>query len=331
MLAATAVITKVEYNKQLFEFTKKFVSKSNRKTFIPRTKDFLKRNKKKILIIFLVLFGIVAISFAVRGVQYSQKNAYAASLQEELQGKTYIHYYNSSYRTEWEVIEFNQDTKRFRTYGISLTSDGILAPDLDEWEDPIFMAEFFSGDVLLGYQPFLYDKTTETITLGFNEDEYVLASNLGLESLGQMYQTLLAYQFSENFKQADSEVQRDIENMSRIIENYNYFSVEGLKGEIYLDQALSSLQTQYIYGFSIEDLLNDCTRNFEYVSTEYDEDENNYIYTYTCDYALNKVEMPNYYVSGELIIVYDVDYDIADISGSAASALQTYAILRAFS
>ena len=105
MLAATAVITKVEYNKQLFEFTKKFVSKSNRKTFIPRTKDFLKRNKKKILIIFLVLFGIVAISFAVRGVQYSQKNAYAASLPEELQGKTYIHYYNSSYRTEWEVYD----------------------------------------------------------------------------------------------------------------------------------------------------------------------------------------------------------------------------------
>ena len=326
MLFAPLVIKEIEYYKGLFEFTKEFVSKNNKKTRIPRAKEFFKRNKKKFLIIFIALLGVIAIFFSVKCVQYIQNQEYISSLTEELKGKTYIYYEDSKYFWEYCVLEFG-DAQKQRSYSIRPLYDDqfvdirTIRANVGNWKETVFKVDFFSGDIRLGYQIFHYDKAADTITVG--NDKFVLVSENNGKLIREMYKFLLAYESSDVHDETDPN-QQTIE----IIEGYGLFDPKEIQAEVYLDKAIDNLKGQTTYGFSVVDVLNRVAKNVTFDGFEYNEEERSYIYTYTCDYAPNKVDLPNYYVSGKLLIVYNIDRSQASLSGSVASAVNTYVALK---
>lgn len=97
-----------------------------------------------------------------------------------------------------------------------------------------------------------------------------------------------------------------------------------------MNRSLASLESQSMYGSSVLELIDTCTSNLVYERCEYS-GSNVYTFVYSCDYAPNKADLPNYYVKGELQIHYNFKSGIAGISGSVVDGMQTYAILKAFS
>lgn len=307
-------------------------------TFASDKKSFKQKNKKMIIVIFSIFLCAVAVFFVVKGVQYGKTQNEIATMMEKIQGKTYIYcdydYYSSiDYDCfKYDVLEFDQDAKKKREYGFTRdlsSADYRIVADFYDWNNISFNIDFFSGKIKYKYYDFKYNERTDTITL--NNHNYNVVSEENYETFNQMYKTLFEYMQSENYRQLGDENKADFVNVLDAIESNVPINIEELKAEVYLDSALASLEKQDMHSYSIPELLNACTKNLEYEGVEYDEANNNYIYTYTCDYAPNKADLPNYYVSGDFIIVYNVDNGEAGISGPVASAMNTFAILTAFS
>ena len=334
-LKTSEAIQEVEYDKVLFDFTKKFVSKSNRKMFVPNLKKFLNRNKKKIIVAAVCLFLVVVAICAVKGVQYLQVKSYVSSLSEELKGKTYAYCDVWEYGEDYIIIIFDQEGKKFKKisaynsyiYGIDAIDAYNVDPRITVWQDVEFDVGFWSRDIYFDtYDKFLYQKEDDTITVG--SKEYMLVTDTNYKIIADMCYSLLYYQNSEGYNEANSK-KETIEAIIKEISSYDFIDTESMKAEIYLNRAFASLENQSMYGFSISDLINECTANSTFERYEYN-GSNTYTYVYSCDYAPNKAELPNYYVRGELIIHYNIDSGEAEISGSAAKGLQIYAILKAF-
>ena len=189
----------------------------------------------------------------------------------------------------------------------------------------------FKGDIKLCNNTFDYQPEYDSLTLsgagyGFMSDE------LGSTDLSDMYSALLQYKYSDDFADKSEEDKTETEAIIQTIESYDIVDSEKEMAKVFLNKAIESLKEQKIYGYSLVDLLAECTRNVEISYYQYFESAKTCDFTYTCDYAPNKAEMPNYYVSGgTLTISYNIITGNVEISGSAASAANTYAILRSFS
>ena len=333
LLETSEMIREVEYQKVLFDFTQKLVTKSNRKMFIPNLKKNLVRNKKKIIVVAACLFLVVVAFFTIKGVQYMQVKAYISSLSEELNGKTYIYCDITEYSESYKVIEFNQEGKDFRTMTSNnrYINDGIdyINSSITDWEKIDFKVDFMSGDIYFDtHYKFLYQKGDDTITVG--SKEYVLVTDTNYKVISDMCYSLLYCQNSDDYNAVDSTNKEIIDAIIERISSYNFIDTESMKSDIYFNKALASLGNQSMYGFSVLSLINECTKNLAYDRYEYN-GSNIYTYVYSCEYAPNKADLPNYYVNGELLIHYNFKSGEAAISGSVANGLQTYAILKAFS
>lgn len=337
MLPSEPGIKDVPYSKELFDFTEKFISQ-----FEQNPAEKKKSNKKKIIAISLIaFFVIVGGFFSVKGIRYIQNQQAVSSAKEALKGNKYIDRYVSdptsdTYTFDYRVIEFDEDTNEYREFVLmgsyfNGTLNRMSFLRFSDWQEAKFNIDFFKGDIKLCNNTFDYQPEYDSLTLsgagyGFMSDE------LGSTDLSDMYSALLQYKYSDDFADKSEEDKTETEAIIQTIESYDIVDSEKEMAKVFLNKAIESLKEQKIYGYSLVDLLAECTRNVEISYYQYFESAKTCDFTYTCDYAPNKAEMPNYYVSGgTLTISYNIITGNVEISGSAASAANTYAILRSFS
>lgn len=350
MLSASSVIKEIEYDKNLFEFTKKFISKNNKTALRYRTKEFLKRNRKRFLLILSVaLLAVAAIFFSVRTVQYVQNQSYVSSTIEELKGKTYI-YYDTDYdfMKEYKVLEFDENGK-YRYYRLYMSEESVgfvngevnreyrYSASYDSWEDVDSKIEFFSAKFsILGYYKPDYNKHTATLTL-WSGQKYELLSETNNSHIENMYKLLLTYRSSDRFNDAEESDKENAEQIIETIEGYKLFDSNVIKNDLYadlyIDRAIDGLKEIKVYSISVSEILNECVRNMKFKSFEYDEENHTCYYAYTCEYAPNKINLPNYYISGgEFIITYNTDTDVTELRtpDELYDAFNLYAALKTY-
>ncbi len=335
MLPSEPGIKDAPYSKVLLDFTEKFISQ-----FEQNPAEKKKSNKKKVIVISLIaFFVIVGGFFSVKGIRYIQNQQAVSSAKEALKGNKYIDRYISdptsdTYTFHYRVIEFDEDANECREYYLmgsyyngTLQHMGMLS--FSDWTEANFNIDFFKGDIRLRYNTFDYQPEYDSLTLG--DMGYGIMPDES-KDLSDMYRALLQYKYSDEFAEEPEEKKTAAEIISQIIISYDLIDPKKETAKVFLNKAIESLKEQKIYGYSLVDLLAECTKNVEISHYQYFESAKTYDFTYTCDYAPNKAEMPNYYVSGgTLTLSYNINTENVEISGSAASAANTYAILRSFS
>lgn len=337
MLPSDPGIAEAPYSKELFDFTEKFISQFNQ-----NHTEKKKSNKKKIITISLIaFFVIVGGFFSFKGIRYIQNQQAVSSAKEALKGNKYIYRNISdptsdSYTFDYIVIEFDEDANEYRKYNLigsylngTFKHMGFLY--FTDWEEAKFNIDFFKGNIKLCNNTFDYQPEYDSFTLGDMGYGYEIMPDES-NDFSDMYRALLQYKYSDEFAEEAEEKKTAAEKIIQTIESYDIVDSEKEMAKVFLDMAAESLKEQKIYGYSVADLLAKCVKNLEISHYQYFESTKTYDFTYTCDYAPNKAEMPNYYVSGgTLTISYNINTGNVEISGSAASAMNTYAILRAFS
>lgn len=336
MLPSDPGIAEAPYSKELFDFTERFISQ-----FEQTRTEKKKSNKKKVIVISLIaFFVIVGGFFSFKGIRYIQNQQAVSSAKEALKGNKYIYRNISdptsdSYTFNYIVIEFDEGANECRKYNLigsylngTFKHMGFLY--FTDWEEAKFNIDFFKGNIKLCNNTFDYQPEYDSLTLsgagyGFMSDE------LGSTDLSDMYSALLQYKYSDEFAEEAEEKKTAAEKIIQTIESYDLINSKKETAKVFIHKATESLKEQKIYGYSVADLLAKCVKNLEFSYYQYIESTKTYKFTYTCDYAPNKAEMPNYYVSDFLTISYNISTGKAEILGRAASAVKTYAMLKSFS
>ncbi len=332
LLETSEVIKEVEYNNVLFAFAEKLISEDGREMTEPNNKKFLSSKKSKIIAVSVCVLLVIVGFFAVKGVQYMMVKSQATSLPGELSGKTYASCYVTEYSDYYEIIIFDEEGKKYRTMETDnqyLNEVCYANAEISDWKEVKFGVDFLSGDIYWNTNSkFNYNKELGDITVG--SENYMLMTDVNCKIISDMCYSLLYYQYTQAYNESYSENRGAVDTMIEQISSYDFIDTESMKSDIYMNRSLASLESQSMYGSSVLELIDTCTSNLVYERCEYS-GSNVYTFVYSCDYAPNKADLPNYYVKGELQIHYNFKSGIAGISGSVVDGMQTYAILKAFS